>query len=175
MGAKHSFRSPNGGGALFVCYLYSKRHSFAPSCLPSSSPNVNFQSIGANFRQKGAKVNDFLGVLGVFSGKSETKKGKNKNLFYFRGFRCGSLFGAVVVSTGASGAGCRGFRWSAVCVPSLSPCLSSLCCFCFPAIPAKYALFRNLRGFLAWFGFVVWVCVGLVLCVACGAFVCVSG
>lgn len=58
-----------------------------PSCLPSSSPVVNFQPIGANFRQKGAKVNDFLGVLGVFSGKSETEKGKNKNLFYFRGFR----------------------------------------------------------------------------------------
>ena len=32
-------------------------------------------------------MNNFLGALGVFSGFSETRKGKNKNLFYFRGFR----------------------------------------------------------------------------------------
>jgi hypothetical protein len=31
-----------------------------PSCLPSSSPVVNFQPIGANFQQKGAKVNIYL-------------------------------------------------------------------------------------------------------------------
>ena len=48
---------------------------------------ANFQPIGANFRQKGAKVNKFLRVLGVFSGKSETEKGKNEILFYFWGFR----------------------------------------------------------------------------------------
>lgn len=54
-----------------------------PSCLPSSSLVVNFQPIGANFRQKVAKVNNFLGVLGVFSGKSETKKGKSEIYFGF--------------------------------------------------------------------------------------------
>lgn len=58
-----------------------------PSRLPLSSPVINFQTIGANFRQKGAKVNDFLGVLGVFSGIWETENGKNKDIFYFRGFR----------------------------------------------------------------------------------------
>ena len=47
--------------------------------------------------------------------------------------------------------------------------------FCFPTIPAKYALFRILGGFLAGFAVFVGVCVVLVLCVACGAFVCVSG
>ena len=31
------------------------------------------------------------------------------------------------------------------------------------------ALFRVLRGFLAWFMCLVWVCVVCVLCVACGA------
>ena len=36
---------------------------------------------------------------------------------------------------------------------------------------ANMALFRVLMAFLAWFGVVVWVCVALVLCVACGAFV----
>lgn len=40
---------------------------------------------------------------------------------------------------------------------------------CFPAIPAKYALFRILRAFLARFVVVVWVCVVLVVCVACVA------
>ena len=36
---------------------------------------------------------------------------------------------------------------------------------------ANMALFRILRAFLAWFGAVVWVCVVLVLCVACVVFV----
>ena len=49
--------------------------------LPESSPFpavivANFQPSGADFQQKGAKVNDFLGVLGVFSGIWETEKGK---------------------------------------------------------------------------------------------------
>lgn len=40
---------------------------------PSSTPQGQK---GIESGQKGAKVNDFLGVLGVFSGKSETKKGE---------------------------------------------------------------------------------------------------
>ena len=43
------------------------------------------------------------------------------------------------------------------------------------ALLVNMALFRVLRAFLARFGVVVWVCVGLVLFVACGTFVCVSG
>ena len=79
------------------------------------------------------------------------------------GCRGGSLFGAVVVSTGRKYAGFRAvFR--CVSVPL------SLCCFCFPAIPAKYALFRILRGFWRGFSCYVWVCLAWVLCVACGAF-----
>ena len=74
-----------------------------PSCRPSSSLVVNFQPIGANFRQKVAKVNNFLGVLGVFSGKSETKKGKSEIYFGFGAFvvlLSSSFVVAVVVSTG---------------------------------------------------------------------------
>ena len=56
------------------------------------------------------------------------------------------------------------------CVPSLCPCLSSLCCFGSPAIVLYYALFRVLRGFLAGFGVRMYICMGLVLCVDCGAF-----
>ena len=59
--------------------------------------------------------------------------------------------------------------WS--CVPSFCP----LSRFVFGALSLNMALFRVLRAFLAWFGVVVWVCVVLVVCVACGAFVCVSG
>ena len=39
----------------------------------------------------------------------------------------------------------------------------------------KYAFIRVLKGFLEGFMGFVWVYVVLVLCVACGAFVCVSG
>ena len=52
--------------------------------------------------------------------------------------------------------------WS--CVPLLS-------CFAVGALPLKYALFRVFRAFLARLMGFVWVCVGLVLFVACGAFV----
>ena len=81
-----------GGVSLFVCSPAAPR--LLPGCsfhppFPASSWQIFRQSwqIFRQTGQKGAKVNKFLGVLGVFSGKSETKKGKNKNLFYFRGFR----------------------------------------------------------------------------------------
>ena len=80
MRAKHSFRFPNGGGCpfLFAFSAYSKRAFVLPF---SSSPVDNFQPIGANFRQKGAKMNFSLVVVGVFSGKSETTIGEI--LIYF--------------------------------------------------------------------------------------------
>ena len=55
--------------------------------------------------------------------------------------------------------------WS--CVPSFCP----LSCFALGALLANMALFRILRGFLAGFGVLVWVCIACVLCVACRAFV----
>ena len=108
MGAKHSFRSPAGGGCPFL---------YAPWMLPGfpfPAPLVaNFQPIGANFQQKRAKINYFLGVFGVFSGFWETENGKSEIYFYFeglQGFRCGSLWGGggvhwvqVVQGAGASG------------------------------------------------------------------------
>ena len=59
--------------------------------------------------------------------------------------------------------------WS--CVPSFCPLSRSS----LVALLANMPLFRVFRGFLEGFGAFVWVCVVLVLCVACGAFVCVSG
>ena len=149
-----------------------------PSCLPSSPPVVNFQPIGANFRQKRAKVNDFLGVLGVFSGKSETKNGKNKKLFYFRGFR-GAAF---ILFCGGGGrvhwcrlAGpfegfrtCRSWLWS---FGGAFPAFYPLSCFARGALLANMALFRNLRRFPEGFGVWMYVYMGWVLCVACVAFV----
>ena len=64
-----------------------------------------------------------------------------------RGFRCGSLFWAVVVSPGAGGAGSRGFRCPAVCVPSFCPAFCPFAASAFPYQPSNMALFRILRGF----------------------------
>lgn len=157
MGAKPSFRSPNGGVSLFVCSPNSERGSISSSL--SSSIVANFQTIGANFRQKGAKVNDFLGVLGVFSGFWETEKGKSKHLFCFegvQGFRCGSPFGAVVVSTGCRW--CRVAPWCAalvVCSCLLSPLLHLLSC-----ISPQICLISRFKGVFS----VVLVCLcGFVL------------
>ena len=58
--------------------------------------------------------------------------------------------------------------WS--CVPSFCP----LSRFALGALLANMALFRVLKGFLARFGVLVWVCIAWVLCAACGAFVCVN-
>ena len=55
--------------------------------------------------------------------------------------------------------------WS--CVPSSCP----LSCFVLGASLANMALFRAFRAVLARSWVFVWVCVGRVLCVACGAFV----
>ena len=59
--------------------------------------------------------------------------------------------------------------WS--CVPSFCPLSRSS----LGAFPLKYAFIRVLRAFLAWFVGFVWVRLACVLCVACGAFVCVRG
>ena len=68
-----------------------------------------------------------------------------------------SCYFADVSKIGQDTAGCSAFR--------------PLSRFALGALLANMALFRILRGFLARFGVVVWVCVVLVLCVACGAFV----
>ena len=57
---------------------------------------------------------------------------------------------------------------------SYSGALHAFCplvCFVLVVSLANMALFRVLEAFLAGFGVLVWVCVGLVLCVDCVAFV----
>ena len=113
--------------------------------------------------------------FGVFSGKSETKNGKSEIYFGFGAFvvlLSSSFVVAVVVSTEC--------RWCAP-VPSLWVCsVPFVPAFAlFPALLAvslaNMALFRVLRGFLAGLGVRMYVCMGLGLCVDCGAFVCVRG
>ena len=82
MGAKPSCRSPGWGGCPFFYALHIPNGVLFPPPFPAPSRQIFRQS-----GQKRAKVNDFLVVLGVFSGFSETENGKNKDLFYFRGLQ----------------------------------------------------------------------------------------
>ena len=75
----------------------------------------------------------------------------------------------VVGAFEASGpAGC--WLWSS---GGVFPAFWSLCCFALGALLANMALFRIFRAFLGGFPCWMWVCIASMLCVACGAFVCV--
>lgn len=177
MGVEGTCRSANGGGCPFLQALYiSNRHLFTPS-----TPRVlHHSTISKRYRNR-SKVNiyllDFVSPPRIW----RQRKAKSKHLFE-KWVQSGCRFGAGGLPFGVS-AGCRcqalrGFRtclrlalvlwW---CVPWLCP----LFCSALGASLANVALFGVLRAFLGRFGVVVWVCVGLVLCVACVAFVCVSG
>ena len=54
------------------------------------------------------------------------------------------------------------------------PAFRPLSCFALGSLALNVALFRVLRAFFGGFGRFVWVYVACVLCVACGAFVCVN-
>ena len=169
MGIEYTCRPANRGGvSLPLCPFH---HSEGASVLPAFI--LSGRQFSFNRGKFSAKVNKFLGWFGVFSGFWEIKKGKNLRYILLSGLSwcCFHplLWRRWWCPLGAGDAGRRGFRCPAVCVPSLCPCRLSLCCFCFPAIPAKYALFRILRVFLGGFGAFVWVCAACVLCVACAA------
>ena len=108
-----------------------------PSCLPSLSLVVNFQPIGANFRQKRAKVNDFLGCFGVSSGISETKNGKSEIYFYLEGLQglpvWLSIWGGGRVHWVQVVQGAGAFVALSWCVPAFVPAFCPLCCISFPA------------------------------------------
>ena len=74
MGVKGTCRSANGGGGSF-CMLAIYQTGIHSLLLPDSSGTPQGQK-GIESGQKGSKVNNFLGVLGVFSGISETTNGK---------------------------------------------------------------------------------------------------
>ena len=74
----------------------------------------------------------------------------------------------------ATGAGVQAFG-VVPCLCGVFPAFRLLACLACGGLPANMALFSVLRGFSAGFSCWVWVCIALVLCVACVAFVCVSG
>ena len=170
MRVKGFFHPKIGGGCpSFMPFLHIAKG--LPSCLPSSSPVVNFQPIGANFRQKVAKVNFSLGCFGVFSVFSETERGESEIYFGFEdcsGFRCGSPFVAVVVSTGC--------RWCApapslwVCSVPFVPAFCPLSCFAC-RVACEYGFISHFKGVFSGFWGADVICIGLGFCVACGAFV----
>ena len=103
-------------------------------------------------------MNFFLPAL-VFSRENRRPKtAKTKIYFTFggcRASRCGSLFGAVVVSTCGRWCRVQGLPW---CVPSLSPCLLSALPLCLWCVGLKYAFISHSKGVFS----VFWgVCVGL--------------
>ena len=78
----------------------------------------------------------------------------------------------VAGGTGFRGSGpAGGWLWSS---GRVSCPFCPLSRFALGALALNMPLFSVLRGFLAWFGVFVWVCIVLVLCVACVAFVCVN-
>ena len=77
-----------------------------------------------------------------------------------RGFRCGSLFGAVVVSTGCRLSGNSCYFADVSKIGQDSAGCSAFCLlyrFVFGALPLKCAFIRVLRGFLAGFPCRMWV------------------
>ena len=163
--------------SLVVCSLYSKGAVLCSLLLESSRLSCSIR-FSAGTGAKGAKINYFLGCFGVFSGFSETRKDKNKDIFYFEGLQGLPLWLSLC--------GGGGVHWVQVVGAALAillalakmnkiPSFGSLCRFAIGALLANMALFRVFRGILRGFSCWMWVCIACVLCVACGAFVCVSG
>ena len=170
MGAKGSCRSPGGGGCPFL---------YAPWMLPGCSPASPFLlHLWQIFNQSGQKL-DFICSPWCFLGEFGDNKVQNTNIFLKskKEDRCGGgrlpAFHRVhrlqVV---------QGFEASGVLLGVSPPFLPAFCplfCFACLGLLANMALFRVLMAFLARFMGFVWVCLAWVLCVACGAFVRVSG
>ena len=174
MGVEGTCRSGNRGGPLVLCSLYSGVSYFIPLHPSSLSPAYHQGQKASETGQKRAKVNKFLGVLGVLSGICETERGEKQRYIWNVGAKWVRVVALLVCILACPLVQASGFRtcqrlalvlWS--CVPSFCPFL----CLALVALLANMALFRILRGFLARFGGFVWVCVVLVVCVACVAFV----
>ena len=146
MGVKGTCRSANGGGVPF-CMLAIYQTGIHSLLLTDSSGTPQGQK-GTESGQKVAKVNNFLGVLGVFSGKSETKRGKSEIYFGFE---------ASVVALHLWRWWCPPSAGGALllllfgCVPSLSPCLCPLSCFAC-RVACEYGFISRFKGVLEGFG-----------------------
>lgn len=131
MGMKGTCRSANRGGcpSYMLPFPYSNCLHFLPA----------FISQAVNFQPKVAKVNKFLVSFGISLGISETKKGENKDLFYFRGFRglpvWLSIWGGVRVHWGKVVKALRVTVVLSWCLPSLCPAFVISSAFTFLQCP----------------------------------------
>ena len=166
-----------GGGCPFVaCSLYINQH-----ILTQGTSRVLLHTTRVKRHRNGAKRGQKLificSVLSYPRNFGDNERQKAKNIFE-SGCKvsagCGSAWLPFGVSTGA-----EVFRLSMLQdLPELAlvlwcafPAFYPLYGFACGVLCLNMALFRVLRAFLAWFGVVVWVCVVLVVFVACVAFV----
>lgn len=77
-----------------------------------------------------------------------------------RGFRCGSPFGAVVVSTGGRWCRLQGLQVSCGVFRGFLPAFCPLSCFAPDVLGFNMPLFAILRRFLAGFGVWMYICMG---------------
>ena len=156
--------------SLFVCPPHSKLCSIS-SNIPESLPCLSSGQKPRKQGETGQKLK-YICLLLCFLGIFGDQRGQNLNIFLKirkeygrRGGRLACLHCVhwlqVVQGFGASGG-------LSVCVPLLLSSLS-LCLWC---VACKYGSISHFKGFLGGFICLVWVCAVLVLCVACGAFVC---
>ena len=139
---------------------------------------VKFSDNRGKNPKKVAKVNKFLVRFGVFSVFWKTKRAKSKHIFESEckvGAGCGSAclpFACPLVQAFEGAGPARSWLWSFGRVFRPFSGLSRFACL---GLVKNMALFRVLRALNWVYTMVVWVCIGCGLCVACGAFVCVSG
>ena len=174
MGVEGTCRSSNGGGCPFLQALHIAR-AFLCSC--SRLLHHSKRAKRHRNRAKRGKNEFFLGVSWCFLGDFGDNKGRNTNIFLKcrKKNRCGGgrlpAFHCVhwcrgVPDSGPSGPAGVGSGPLVVCSPLFVRFVALLVW-----LLANMPLFRVFRAFLAWFGGLVWVCVALLLCVACVGFV----
>ena len=168
------------GGGVHFCMpsTYSKTPFSSSSILllrvPFSLPSCRiFRQSGQIFGKKGQKLT-FICLPWCFLGKIGDRKRQKPNIFLKCGCsRCGAggrLLG--LLSWRPLVQACR-LSGLVLCFRGVSPPFVR-----FPALPfggllANMPLFRILRRFIWVYRLLVWVCSFWVICVACGAFVCV--
>ena len=142
-----SLRNRGGVSLFYALSAYSKGDSVLPAL---SSLVVNFQSIGANFRQKGSKVNIYL-LAFVFS--RDFRRPKRAKFKIYLDFE---VAGASVVALSLGRWWCPlGGRWSAlVARPAFVPCSMPFVPFllCLWCIASEYGSISHFKGVFRGFG-----------------------
>lgn len=124
MGMKCTCRSVNGGGVpSFMLLLHIAGHPLSASTFILSCRQ--FSAYRGKFSAKRGKIKYLFACFCLTLGKSETKNGKNKDIFYFRGLQGLPLWlsiwggGGVHWAKVVQGAGASGvLSW---CVPPFCP------------------------------------------------------